>query len=333
MGARTRCGRTPNGTMQDGSPSQEVAPEGGSGSHLSEIQPKPGGGCGSDTITQEGDPAWGLALEDGDHSLPPLVFQVEPRGQEPGLLDALFCRSSECCRTDCPEGGDENCCVVREGECVVRQWTPYAEEVRESSTEAVMPEPALLCVPEAFDRLRLAYIVSTDHVDGPGEDGPAEDEEQRRILQAVVQGFVRALLRGVLVSLVLDDGTSLPAVCSLDRRLEVLEIQARSSPEALPEEPPTVSSKPHYRVEIPLRDISMVCTQEEIGVVREAIPGGGFLDSSCVALVLSGRRFLALSLEDPRVREYFEVSLGVLVDGRGSPRSRQEEDVMKLLSF
>lgn len=260
-------------------------------------------------------------MED-ESSYHPRVIQAEAPEEEPGLFDALLCRPRTCCRTECLEPEESRtCCEVREGEVPCSfpaapcQWTTYAEEVGEAPPRTIPPELAPpLYVPQVFDKLRLVDVLGQEEgtvVDcSPGaEERQAREEEQRRILQTVVRAFVRMMLRGVLLSLVLDDGSLLPAVCSLDRRLELLEIQVCGG----------------EQVNLPFRDIGMVCTQEDMAAVRGAIPGGAFLDASCVALVLSGRRFLAFRFENPRAREYFEVSLGVLVAGRGTPRERDPQ--------
>lgn len=247
---------------------------------------------------------------------------IEVTEERPGTGLFASCRPHACCESEIVFD-NALCCEAREDDgCVVgRGWVVPADEPQRSSeivttvghTESETKgdredtqKPPPLYVPPIFDKLHLSEVVAAADVrpDHPEQAKRPEEEEQRRICQTVVRAFVRSMLRGVLVSLVLDDGGSLPTLCSLDRRLEHFELQAKGGPQVV----------------LPFRDIAMVCTQDEMHAVSGAIPGGATLDACCVALMLSGRRFLALRFGAPRTREYFEVSLGVLMAARGSPR-------------
>mmetsp|Transcript_16921 Transcript_16921/g.54090 ORF Transcript_16921/g.54090 Transcript_16921/m.54090 type:complete len:348 (-) Transcript_16921:49-1092(-) len=169
---------------------------------------------------------------------------------------------------------------------------------------------AMLAAPPEFDSVRGGVL-----------HGPASEEtepryagisqlvlaEQRQGLQACMRAFTRCLLRGISVSVLLDDGCTCLAEARMDSELTHLVLHV-----------------PNAQHPVALRSIESVSTPEESWLPQVAGGRLGNLEVCCATLIIEGGQFLTLVFDSSRTREYFEVCLKVLILAResGSPSAK-----------
>lgn len=124
---------------------------------------------------------------------------------------------------------------------------------------------------------------------------PPDSTEQQVSLQGLIRGFTRALLRGVCLNVLLDDGRTQPTGAALDSDLTHLVLH--------------VSNMQHP---VALSSIEDLCSPAAVYETRTsfALP---VPDDWCLTLVLSGGTFLTLLFEEARLREYFEFCFKVVI--------------------
>jgi len=144
--------------------------------------------------------------------------------------------------------------------------------------------------PPEFDQARGVVFG-----DGAAGASQAVEEEQERCLQTSLKAFTRAMLRGVGVSVLLDDGRSRLAEARMDSGLTHLVLHV-----------------PNAQHPIALGSIESVSCPED-GWLPAGAPSGGQFDESCATLVMEGGQFLTLVFDGSRTREYFEMCLKVLI--------------------
>jgi len=144
--------------------------------------------------------------------------------------------------------------------------------------------------PPEFDQARGAVFG-----DGAAGASQAVAEEQERCLHTSLKAFTRAMLRGVGVCVLLDDGRSRLAEARMDSGLTHLVLHV-----------------PNAQHPIALGSIESVSCPED-GWLPAGAPSGGQFDESCATLVMEGGQFLTLVFDGSRTREYFEMCLKVLI--------------------
>jgi len=126
-------------------------------------------------------------------------------------------------------------------------------------------------------------------------DYVALDEEQKvkqmLKLQDMVKSFVREMLQGVLLDVVLEDGSLMTCRCRMDNRLVVLSLQVRE-----------------VLREIRMLDIQEVCSGDELERINTTTP----LDDLCVTLVMVNDQCVSFKFRDTLSREHFATSLKIL---------------------
>lgn len=204
------------------------------------------------------------------------------------------------------------CCSCREdGELLTAAW----RQTLDSDDEAVLKlvgnagggaggntcdaqesrgVPPVLQVPAEFDLVRLDRF---NEVPGMGSRTP---EEQQRLLQMCLRSFARALLRGIRMSVLLDDGRTLLTEASLDSELTHL-----------------VLHMPNVQCPVALRCIEKICSPDEVTAGAVLTTNQAYLDERCTTLVLRGGQFLTFVFEASRSREYFEMCLKVVILAKG----------------
>merc|ERR1719329_1229375 len=130
-------------------------------------------------------------------------------------------------------------------------------------------------------------------------------EQQKSLLQASLHTFTRALLNGVCMRVLLDDGRTLFTEASLDSDLTHIVIHM------------TNSQRP-----VALRSIERLCSPEE--VVRGGVQttNADFVDARCCTLLLQDGQFLTFAFDAVTTREYFETCLQVLLLAKGGLSKR-----------
>lgn len=225
-----------------------------------------------------------------------------------GLFGALFSIFGNDCR---PIKQDPICGGCRdEGELLTAAWRERVEQddtalprfANPAGADGGAPDspafrgvPPVLQVPPEFDLVRL---------DKHREASSAESrtpEEQQRLLQVCLRTFARALLRGIRMSVLLDDGRTLLTEASLDSELTHL-----------------VLHMPNVQCPVALRSIERICSPDEVTAGAVLTTNQAYLDERCTTLVLGGGQFLTFVFEASRCREYFETCLKVLILAKGT---------------
>merc|ERR1719174_331448 len=154
--------------------------------------------------------------------------------------------------------------------------------------------PPVLQVPAEFDSVRLG---------GFNEVSPSTrtPEEQQRLLQTCLRTFARALLRGIRMSVLLDDGRTLLTEASLDSELTHL-----------------VLHMPNVQCPVALRCVEKICSPDEVATGSVHTTNQAYLDERCTTLVLRGGQFLTFVFETSKTREYFEMCLKVVILAKGT---------------
>lgn len=160
--------------------------------------------------------------------------------------------------------------------------------------------PPVLQVPPEFDIVRLDRFG-----EGPGTS-TRSPEEQQQLLQMCLRTFARALLRGIRMSVLLDDGRTLLTEASLDSELTHL-----------------VLHMPNVQCPVALRCIEKICSPDEVSAGAVLTTNQAYLDERCTTLVLRGGQFLTFVFEASRSREYFEMCLKVVILAKGGSSLEQ----------
>jgi len=169
--------------------------------------------------------------------------------------------------------------------------------------------PPVLQVPPEFDLVRIDRFGET-----PGGSS-RRPEEQQQLLQMCLRTFARALLRGIRMSVLLDDGRTLLTEASLDSELTHL-----------------VLHMPNVQCPVALRCIEKICSPDEVSAGAVLTTNQAYLDERCTTLVLRGGQFLTFVFEASRSREYFEMCLKVVILAKGGssldgPEGENGQDV------
>lgn len=135
----------------------------------------------------------------------------------------------------------------------------------------------------------------------PSSQCHAAVEEQRRCLQFSLRAFTRSMLRGISVNVLLDDGRTRLAEARLNTELSHLVLHV-----------------PNAQHPVALKCIETIC----IGEAQDQSPTRGQgLNDRCATLIIQGGQFLTFVFDTARIREYFEMSLKVIILA-GEARSR-----------
>lgn len=131
------------------------------------------------------------------------------------------------------------------------------------------------------------------------EAGAAEP----KLLRDAMMTFIRTLLRGICIEVLLDDGSSLFPEASLDYELAHLILEVNEAQRS-----------------IPLRDVEDVVTPEELRARNILTSIQPFLDERCCTLIIKEFEFVTFRFDTKRLREYFATCLLMLIsrgeDGR-----------------
>lgn len=195
------------------------------------------------------------------------------------------------------------CCSCRDdGELLTSAWRESLESA--DSEIPKLPQypcdsprtrrgvPPVLQVPPEFDFVRLDRFGEASSSRSP--------EEQQQLLQACLRSFARALLRGIRMSVLLDDGRTLLTEASLDSELTHL-----------------VLHMPNVQCPVALRCIEKICSPDEVTAGSVLTTNQAYLDERCTTLVLRGGQFLTFVFETSKSREYFEMCLKVVILAKG----------------
>merc|ERR1719191_136682 len=138
--------------------------------------------------------------------------------------------------------------------------------------------------------------------DGLQDSASNRGDDTGQLLREAIMTFVRTLMRGVVMEVLLDDGNVLLPECSLNFELTHLILDVQDAQRA-----------------IPLADVECVAALEELrrGHILTTIQP--HLDERCCTLVVKDCEFVTFRFDTVRLREYFQTCLRVLIargDGR-----------------
>lgn len=226
-----------------------------------------------------------------------------------GFFEALL---GNFCRPHGKSPEDAICCSCRdEGELLTAAWRDNLESADVDIPKLPIPGiggqtqnvcnspvsrgvPPVLQVPAEFDLVRLDRF-------GDASYSSRSPEEQQHLLQKCLRTFARALLRGIRMSVLLDDGRTLLTEASLDSELTHL-----------------VLHMPNVQCPVALRCIEKICSPDEVTAGAVLTTNQAYLDERCTTLVLRGGQFLTFVFETCKSREYFEMCLKVLILAKAS---------------
>jgi len=118
--------------------------------------------------------------------------------------------------------------------------------------------------------------------------GATCDEKVSPIIHEAMSTFVRTLVRGICIEVLLDDGSVIFPQTSLNSEMTHLTLDVNEAQRA-----------------IPLQDVESVATSTELRTKNILTSIQPYLDERCCTLVLRGFEFVTFRLDNERHREYF----------------------------
>lgn len=167
-------------------------------------------------------------------------------------------------------------------------------------SESSVPQPTRegsgarrLSVPVVFTRFQFSVIYTQ-----LGATQGTLMEQQKGMLQSILEQFTKDLTRGAALSIVDRDGRSQEYFCRMDAGMTQLTMEH------------IVSGDPAAMKSLVLHDIERILSPEEVRNLRTTHPL--FVDECCTTVVLVGQRFVTLRLDSVPAREYMMLCLQVL---------------------
>lgn len=143
----------------------------------------------------------------------------------------------------------------------------------------------------------------------------ALDEEEAsaepKLLHDAMMTFIRTLLRGICIEVLLDDGSSLFPEASLNYELTSLILDVNEAQRT-----------------IPLRDVEDVVSPQELQTRNILTSIQPFLDERCCTLIIKEFEFVTFRFDTERLREYFATCLLMLISRgeEGRPQLPYDRD-------
>merc|ERR1719188_1975276 len=138
-------------------------------------------------------------------------------------------------------------------------------------------------------------VRSADSIDSARSRCVTLSDEQKaqelQQLQTMIRDFVKEVLQGVVLDVVLEDGSLLPCRCTMDNRLCIVSLQVRDIVR-------------HIR----MTDIQEICSGKELQNIHTTTP----LDELCVTFAMSNDQCVTFKFKDVPAREHFSTCMKVL---------------------
>lgn len=149
-------------------------------------------------------------------------------------------------------------------------------------------EKKTLHVPPDFS-VRSVDSAST----GSGYVSLTEEQKAREMmkLQNMIREFVKEVLQGVYLDVVLEDGQLMSCRCCMDNKLSIISLQVRDIVR-----------------QISMTEIQEICSGKELRNLRTTTP----LDDLCATLVMSNDQCVSFKFKDIPAREHFATCMKVL---------------------
>mmetsp|Transcript_135429 Transcript_135429/g.235527 ORF Transcript_135429/g.235527 Transcript_135429/m.235527 type:complete len:209 (-) Transcript_135429:163-789(-) len=128
---------------------------------------------------------------------------------------------------------------------------------------------------------------------GSGYVSLTEEQKAREMmkLQNMIREFVKEVLQGVFLDVVLEDGQTMSCRCCMDNKLTVISLQVRDIVR-----------------QISMTEIQEICSGKELRNLRTTTP----LDDLCTTLVMSNDQCVSFKFKDVPAREHFATCMKVL---------------------
>mmetsp|Transcript_34237 Transcript_34237/g.91389 ORF Transcript_34237/g.91389 Transcript_34237/m.91389 type:complete len:210 (-) Transcript_34237:80-709(-) len=120
-----------------------------------------------------------------------------------------------------------------------------------------------------------------------------EDQKSREMakLEGMVKEFVRDMMRGFSLNVVLEDGSLISCRCFIDNKLALLTLQVRDVVQY-----------------VRMTEIIEICSGRELRNIGTTTP----LDDLCVTLVMTNDQCVSFKFRDATAREHFSTCIKVL---------------------
>lgn len=142
----------------------------------------------------------------------------------------------------------------------------------------------------------------------PSLQAVTSQDERSLLLNQALRCFVRSLLQGVQLELLLDDGSAVTVEVSFNFEITQLVLRVNELQRC-----------------IALDDVERVCGPDEVDHVHTS--NHGWLDERCTTLVVKSQQFLTFTFDTARMREYFEACFKALVATRSAQVKKQVAEV------
>jgi len=123
-----------------------------------------------------------------------------------------------------------------------------------------------------------------------------KENQEPRLIQEAMTSFIRTLLRGMLIEVLLDDGSVLFPETSLNYELTHLILDVNEAQRS-----------------IPLQDVESIATPNDLEKRNILMSIRPYLDDRCCTLIIRGYEFVTFRFDTTRLREYFAACLELLI--------------------
>jgi hypothetical protein len=205
--------------------------------------------------------------------------------------------------------------ACREVGCFTGAEDPYATE---DTFVEIVCRPAVR--PIAEDGTPLPAMTMLDHMRSlvrtgcfsgdPPSEADVSISNEPQLVQEVMMSFIRTLLRGICVEVLLDDGTVLLPEASLNYELTQLILDV-SDDQA--QQRTTDGAMIQGRRNILLKDIETVATPSELARMNIMTSTQPHLDDRCCTLIIRDFEFVTFRFDTERLCEYFASCLKILI--------------------
>lgn len=184
------------------------------------------------------------------------------------------------------------CSICKEGSFTAHESYPtlYTED---QDLDRFPAQSSSAPAPSVFSRVLMGRCAEPDDFDDVAEE---RHLEQSRLLHEAMMTFIRTLLRGICIEVLLDDGSSLFPETSLNYELTHLILDVNEAQRT-----------------IPLEDVEGVVTPEELEERKILTSIRPYLDERCCTLIIRDFEFVTFRFDTERLREYFSTCLMLLI--------------------
>lgn len=166
-------------------------------------------------------------------------------------------------------------------------------------TLAVPWEALPQCTARALEVPRCFNAGSTCASDTDGPDGLKNPLDSDLVLNQALRCFMRSMMQGVQLELLLDDGSSIHVEATFDIPISNLLLSVND-----------------VHRSVALDDIDRVLGPQE--AKEFGTSNHGFLNERCTTLMLKSSHFLTFVFDTPRLREYFQACFKTLIASHSS---------------